>query len=395
MDFERYNRALDLAARAHSGQFRKSTAVPYLSHPVAVAALVAEYGGTVDQQVAALLHDVLEDAGSSWAAAIRDGFGDDVLRMVEACTDGTPGGDGAKAPWRERKAAYLARLPEEPADALLVAVCDKVANLRSIRQDLERGTAVFERFKGGRDGTLWYYGELSRIFSALGCPAAPELARELQAVQALSADRQSPPPAAGRLEAQLAFLAELEKLKLVSRQNGILDHSRPENSAEHSWHAALLALVLAESAPLCPDGRPLDLARTVSMLLIHDIVEIDAGDNFALAPQAAAAIKISEEQAAVRIFGLLPPDQAAVMLALWHEFEARQSPEARFAAAMDALQPLWNHLQTAPDQHNPQGIRAADLRAWKAHVRETSPVLGDLADDLIRRSVDRGLYLSD
>jgi (p)ppGpp synthase/HD superfamily hydrolase len=188
LDFGRYGQALAMAARAHAGQYRKATPVPYISHPVAVAALVAEYGGGGDEQIAALLHDVLEDAGAAWAAEIGGAFGARVLELVEACTDGTPDASGAKAPWADRKKAYLARLVREPADALLVSACDKLANLRSIRHDLEsQGLAVFERFKAGRDGTLWYYRELVRVFGERSCPVHPALSRELAAVELLAA----------------------------------------------------------------------------------------------------------------------------------------------------------------------------------------------------------------
>lgn len=183
LSFDRYNQALSLAAAAHAGQFRKATPVPYISHPVAVAALVAEYGGSTDEQIAALLHDVLEDAGAHWGTRIRQEFGALVLSLVEACTDGVPGDDGTKAPWQERKTAYLRRLENESNAAALVSACDKLANLRSIRHDLERlGPSVFQRFKAGREGTLWYYRELLSVFLKRGSPVAPALERELRAI---------------------------------------------------------------------------------------------------------------------------------------------------------------------------------------------------------------------
>ncbi len=183
MDFERFNLALAMAAKAHTGQFRKTTPVPYITHPVAVAALVAEFGGNEDQQIAALFHDVLEDAGVHWATIIQEKFGKKVLAMVEACTDGTPDSSGDKAPWKERKTNYLNHLITESAETLLVSACDKLANLRSIRLDLESlGPRVFERFKAGQTGTLWYYQELCRIFSERSCPVATWLIKEYQAI---------------------------------------------------------------------------------------------------------------------------------------------------------------------------------------------------------------------
>jgi len=178
----RYTSALALAAEAHEGQNRKGTPIPYITHPVAVAALVARYGGSEDQQIAALLHDVLEDAGEQWAPRI-EAFGPQVLAIVLGCTDGTPDATGKKAPWRERKEAYLAHLADTQGDTLLVLGCDKLHNLQSIHLDLtEIGPAVFDRFKAGRDGTLWYYDRLVKTFEGRNSAVAPALRAELAAV---------------------------------------------------------------------------------------------------------------------------------------------------------------------------------------------------------------------
>lgn len=169
---DRFNRALQLAIEAHSGQVRKGTenaaglALPYITHPVAVAALVQRYGGTEDQVIAALLHDVLEDGGPQWARPIREAFGAEVLELVEFCTDGLPDETGRKPPWRERKEAYVAHLREADGPGLLVSACDKLANLQAILLDLtEVGEAVWARFTGKKDGTLWYYGALVEAFA--------------------------------------------------------------------------------------------------------------------------------------------------------------------------------------------------------------------------------------
>jgi (p)ppGpp synthase/HD superfamily hydrolase len=132
----RYTEAIGLAARAHEGQVRNGTGVPYITHPVAVAALVAQYGGDEDQQIAGLLHDVLEDGGPHYAEEIGRCFGPRVLRIVEACTDGVPDATGRKPPWKERKVRYLEHLRREPDDVLLVSGCDKLHNGRSILDDL-------------------------------------------------------------------------------------------------------------------------------------------------------------------------------------------------------------------------------------------------------------------
>ncbi len=137
-----------------------------------------------------------------------------------------------------------------------------------------------------------------------------------------------------RLTDQLAFLAEIDALKSVVRQSTLVDRSRRENSAEHSWHLAMFALVLAD------DAGGLDVGKVISMLLIHDIVEIDAGDSPMHGVQDKAALAVAEAKAAERLFGLLPNDQATRLLALWREFEAGETPEAKFAKALDRLQPL-------------------------------------------------------
>lgn len=137
-----------------------------------------------------------------------------------------------------------------------------------------------------------------------------------------------------RLDAQMAFLAEADRLKLVTRATRIGGGARFENSAEHSWHIALYALTLAEHAP---EGVQID--RVIRMLLLHDLVEIDAGDAPIFGDHDTSAIEAAEQAAAERIFGLLPEDQAEDMVALWTEFEANESPDAQFAKSLDRFNP--------------------------------------------------------
>ncbi|MDD8023147.1 MAG: HD domain-containing protein [Paracoccaceae bacterium] len=147
-----------------------------------------------------------------------------------------------------------------------------------------------------------------------------------------------------RLEQQFAFLLEAEKLKSVTRATPIADNSRRENSAEHSWTLALYALVLADQA-----GPGVDVTRAIKMLLVHDLVEIDVGDvpihSGNGQAHGAAAIQIAEAAAAKRIFSLLPNDLADDLKAAWHEFEAAQSPTARFAKSLDRVQPVMLNLE--------------------------------------------------
>lgn len=145
-----------------------------------------------------------------------------------------------------------------------------------------------------------------------------------------------------RLEAQFAFLLEADRLRGIERQNLILDCSRRENSAEHSWHLALYALVLAPFA-----GPEVTITRVIQMLLLHDLVEIDAGDHPIDADVDWQAVAQAEHAAASRLFGLLPSDQGAELLELWHEFELAESPDARFAKHLDHCQPIFQTLYGA------------------------------------------------
>ncbi|MGC1305194.1 MAG: HD domain-containing protein [Caulobacteraceae bacterium] len=165
----RYADALAFAANAHRGQVRKGGTVPYITHPVAVSALVARHGGDEDQMVAALLHDVLEDCAGVTAEGIEADFGARVLSIVQGCTDGREADEGAdgedgdaKDRWRVRKRAYLEHIASASEDVVLVSACDKLHNARCIVEDLEAGEPVFERFIAGRDGALWYYASLAR-----------------------------------------------------------------------------------------------------------------------------------------------------------------------------------------------------------------------------------------
>jgi len=194
-----------------------------------------------------------------------------------------------------------------------------------------------------------------------------------------------------RLIQQLQFLDEIEKLKLVYRRNRTVDRSRFENSAEHSWNVALMALVLAEHA----DTRRLDLLKVVKMLLIHDLVEIHAGDTWIFDEAGAATQAEKETRAARELFGLLPADQAAAFEQLWHEFEARRSAEARFAASIDLLQPLANHLLSGSREDEEIKPTAQAVLARKRPIAESSASLWSVAQSLIERSREQGLYLDE
>jgi (p)ppGpp synthase/HD superfamily hydrolase len=158
---------------------RKGTAIPYISHPIAVSALAIEHGASEAQAIAALLHDVLEDCGANHGPVIAERFGADVLRIVEGLTDGTPDASGKKPPWRQRKEAYLAHLETADPETVLVSACDKLHNALAIADDHRAiGDAVFDRFSEPKSSTIWYYLELLHVIQArLGAdhPAAGKL----------------------------------------------------------------------------------------------------------------------------------------------------------------------------------------------------------------------------
>ncbi len=199
-----------------------------------------------------------------------------------------------------------------------------------------------------------------------------------------------PPLPPGRLADQLRFLLEMDALKRVERRTRLTDGSRLENSAEHSWHAALFALVLAEHAP-----AGVDLARVIAMLLVHDVVEVDAGDVSVYDEAGQTGRAERERLAAGRLFGLLPPDQEAALRALWEEFEARETPDSRFANAMDRLSPVLLGHAGQGRSWLAEGIAAAQVRARNAGVGEVSPALGEVVYAVVLDSVARGWLAPD
>ncbi|MFG2072031.1 HD domain-containing protein [Nonomuraea maritima] len=192
-------------------------------------------------------------------------------------------------------------------------------------------------------------------------------------------------PEEDRLNAQIAFAIEIDKLKRIIRRNHLIDGSRRENTAEHSWHVGMLAMIFGEHAP---PGT--DLQRVVAMLLVHDLVEIDAGDTFIYDPVEVAAQAEAERAAADRIFGLLPADQSAWMRELWDEFEAMRTPEAKFAKALDRFSPiLANHL-TEGGTWPLFKVKAAQVKEKVRIIQEGSPSLGAYALELVELSVAKG-----
>ncbi|BAN49166.1 HD family hydrolase [Metapseudomonas resinovorans] len=178
---------------------------------------------------------------------------------------------------------------------------------------------------------------------------------------------------------QLAFLVELDKLKSIMRQSPLIDQSRKENSAEHSWHLGMFALVLSAHA------KEVDTLHVVKLLLVHDIVEIDAGDHpLHSASGQAALIEAAERRAAERIFGLLPEQQGREMLDLWCEFEAAQTPEAIFAKALDRLQPLLINTLSNGGTWAENGVtRQQVMERYGPVIERGSPVLWEVASQCV------------
>jgi putative hydrolase of HD superfamily len=187
------------------------------------------------------------------------------------------------------------------------------------------------------------------------------------------------------LASQLRFLLEADRLKSVVRGNRIADGSRRENTAEHSWHIALFALVLAPHAV-----EQVDVLRVVSMLQIHDLVEIDSGDTLLYDAAGTAMQAAREEVAARRLFGLLPAGQAGEFLALWREFEAAVTADARFAKSVDRLQPILLNHAAGGGTWTDHEVDEARERALTGRIAEGSPALWSAAEKVIEDAVRRG-----
>jgi putative hydrolase of HD superfamily len=188
-----------------------------------------------------------------------------------------------------------------------------------------------------------------------------------------------------RIVAQMSFLLAADALKGVNRSCSIADGTRYENSAEHSWHVTLMALVLAEHCP-----HPVDLFRVLQILTIHDLVEVYAGDTVIYDEVAVQSQPERERAAAERLFSVLPEDQAALYHRLWQEFEARESPEARYARAIDALAPTWIHWG---EHANPkcESLTSQQILSRKREILEPYPELFDLLKKIVFSALNRGL----
>jgi putative hydrolase of HD superfamily len=189
----------------------------------------------------------------------------------------------------------------------------------------------------------------------------------------------------GRLERQIQFLIEIDKTKQVFRKTKLFDKFRFENAAEHAWHLGLMAMVLGEYA-----NEKIDLAKVIKMVLIHDIVEIDAGDTIVYDTKSRTEAQEKESLAAERIFSILPENQKKTFIALWKEFEERKSPEAKFAAAIDRFEPILQNRLTDYYTWKAHGISYAQLQVRNKHIQDGSKVIWEVVQEIFSEAKEKG-----
>ena len=193
-----------------------------------------------------------------------------------------------------------------------------------------------------------------------------------------------------RLHKQISFLREIDDLKQIFRQTVLTKDRRQENDAEHSWHLAILTIILSEYSNV----RSFDVLKTIKMVLIHDIVEIDAGDTFCYDVHDRIMKVEREREAAKRIFSILPEEQTKEFIDLWEEFEGMSTPEARFAASVDRLQPLLLNFYSEGHAWRKHGVKKSQVIERNHHIEKGSAELWKFAEALINESVEKG-YLQD
>jgi putative hydrolase of HD superfamily len=189
---------------------------------------------------------------------------------------------------------------------------------------------------------------------------------------------------------QIDFIKEIDKVKYIQRKTRLFNSDRNENDAEHSWHLALMAIVLAEHS-----NEAIDILKVIKMVLIHDIVEIDAGDTFIYDTQKNHSNTDEERLAANRIFGLLPKEQSDELIEIWEEFEAGETNEAKFARAMDRLEPLLQNTSNNGGTWNEFGVSYSKVHEKKKVINDGSKTIWNFAEKLINDSVEKGILKKD
>ena len=193
-----------------------------------------------------------------------------------------------------------------------------------------------------------------------------------------------------RLQQQMKFILEVDKVKQIIRQTYLADGSRKENDAEHSWHLALMAVLLKEYA-----NEEVDLAKVIPMVLLHDLVEIDAGDTYAYDQAGLATQRARETKAADRIFGMLPEDQGTKFRNLWEEFEESRTPEAKFAHVLDNAQPMLLNDASEGKSWREHGVKKSQIMKRNARTHEGSEAIWEYQKEIIEQNIKKGNIIDD
>ncbi|SNX53183.1 HD domain-containing protein [Thermoanaerobacterium sp. RBIITD] len=188
-----------------------------------------------------------------------------------------------------------------------------------------------------------------------------------------------------RLKKQIEFIVEIDKIKQVFRQTLLMDGSRHENDAEHSWHLAMMAMLLSEYT-----NEKVDVCHVIKMVMVHDIVEIDAGDTFVYDEKGYLDKSDREKKAADRIFNILPDDQAKEIRALWEEFEERKTPDAKYASALDRIQPILHNYYTKGHSWKEHGVKSYQVLERNKIVSEIAPELWKFINEILEDSIKKG-----
>lgn len=193
-----------------------------------------------------------------------------------------------------------------------------------------------------------------------------------------------------RLEKQIAFILEIDKVKKIMRQTPLTDGNRKENDAEHSWHIALMALLLKEYAE-----DEVDVAKVMTMVLVHDLVEIDAGDTYAYDEAAAESKKEREQKAADRIFGILPADQGNYLRSLWDEFEAYETADAKYAHLLDNFQPMLLNDASGGISWKEHDVKKTQIYKRNIYIEETSKTIWEYMKQMVDKNIQKGNIVED
>ena len=193
-----------------------------------------------------------------------------------------------------------------------------------------------------------------------------------------------------RLQKQMEFIVEVDKVKKIMRQTYLSDASRKEDDAEHSWHLALMAVLLKEYS-----NEEVDLSKVIPMVLIHDLVEIDAGDTYAYSGESAVVTEAREREAAERVFGILPEDQGKIFRDLWEEFEAYETPEAKFAHVLDNCQPMLLNDASNGLSWTEHQVRKSQIYKRNEHTAEGSRKIWNYMQSLVQKHIELGHVIDD